>query len=39
MRQRVKTYNDGVAILCEVKKKETDFNAKINPKKRMTSKK
>ena len=32
MRQRVKMYNDGVAILCEVKKKETDFNAKINPK-------
>ena len=32
MRQKVKTYNDGVAVLCEAKKKETDFNAKINPK-------
>ncbi len=32
MKPKVRTYNDGVAVLCEEKKKETGFGAKINPK-------
>lgn len=28
---KVKTYNDGVAIICRPKEKERDFRAKVNP--------
>ena len=30
-KKQIPVYNDGVALICNLKKKERDFNAHINP--------